>query len=151
MRDIKEMSAKEIREYIVNHNVMKLKEVHEFIENVLMEEINTLDMNKVLTKILPKLLTPKSAKEIIIASDDRNSFNYFDEYTGEDCLEEYKKYPKINEAYIQAVEIRIFELSTFIYEEPFGKFQEDREFIVPRNKDVDYLVKNTEYPHHILG
>lgn len=151
MRDVKEMSAKEIREYIANHNVMKLKEVHDFIENLLMEEVSTLDMNKVLTKILPKLLTPKSAKEIIIASDDRNSFNYFNEYIGEDCLENYKKYPNIKDAYVQAVEIRIFELSTFICEEPFGEFQEDRDFIIPRNKDVNYLVKNAEYPHHILG
>lgn len=150
MSNLKDMSAKDIREYINKHDVMKLKEVHEFIKNVLMEEINTLDMKKVLTKILPKLLTPKSAKEIIIASDDRNTFDNFNVYTEEDCLEDYKKYPKIKDAYIQAVEIRISELATFIYGEAVTNFREDRNFILTRTKDVEYLVDNSEFPNNIL-
>ena len=150
MRMVKDMTAKEIRDYINKHDVMKLKKVHEFIEDVLMEEINTLDMKKVLTKILPKHLTPKSAKEIIIATDDKNTFDNFNEYTGKDDVEEYKKYLNIKEAYIQAVEIRLYELSTYIFEEPCASFRENRKFIIPRSKEVDYLVENIEYPKNIL-
>ena len=150
MRNVKDMSNKEIQDYIDKHNHMSLKIVLNLFV-WLNNYWNILDNKRLLTKILPRLLKP-TPHEIRLATDEWNSFdhhlafNCFSDTCETDCrnCDCYGKFPKIKQAYEEAIKIKILEIQFNVGEmETETCWKENRKFwIKDTNRDLKYIVKS---------
>ena len=155
MRTVESMTNKEIQSYISKHNHMNLKITHDLFV-WLNSSWNILDNKRLFTRILPRLLKP-TPHEIRLATDE---WNIFDHHLAFNCYSDtciiinnepdckncsyYQKFPKIKEAYEQAVQIKILEIQYNVHEMD-GEYcwGENRVFwIKENNRDLEYLVKS---------
>ena len=154
MRNVKDMKNDEIQDYINTHNHMKLDTTRDLFIS-LNNYWNILDNKKLLTKVLPRLLKPKP-HEIRLVTDE---WNIFDHHLAFNCLSNncpivnneadckncscYKKYPKIKQAYEEAVRIRALEIEYHVSCIDYSCWKHDRKFFIKdNNRDLLYIVNS---------
>lgn len=155
MRNVKDMNNKEIQDYINSHNHMSLKITFNLF-TWLNNDWNILDNKRLFSKILPRLLKP-TPHQLRLATDEWNTFNH---HLAFNCFSDscaiinneadckncswYSKFPKIKQAYEEAIRIKILEIQFHVGEmESESCWKEDRIFwIKETNRDLQYIIKS---------
>lgn len=159
MSNVKNMKNDEIQEYININTYMNFECVKELYRELLedMEDNTKEDFLIIATPRIEKLLKP-TPRDIRLATDDFNNFDYefayhcFSEFCPVvndiiDCAScsYYKKYPTIDEAFKQAVNIRTLEILDYLKAVEYGDYgalsPKRKNYIKENNRDLNYLIK----------
>lgn len=159
MRNVKDMKNDEIQDYINSNNHMNFECVKELYHELLedMEDNIKEDFLKITTPRIEKLLNP-TPHDIRLATDDFKNFDYefayhcvtklcpvVDDIVDCASCSYYKKYPAIDEAFEQAVNIRTLEILDYVKAVEYGDYgalsPNRKSYIKENNRDLNYLIK----------